>query len=169
MKAAMGLLRRRTGLIDFMGTDISASQPCDVARLGLGYVPEDRRIFTDLTVTENLLAGRQPQREGAPGWSLDEVFELFPHLAGLRRRRAGEMSGGEQQMLAVARIVEQMAQMILALKGRGASVLLSEQNLHFACLVSDRAYVLEKGVIRYEGSMAALAGDDMLRSKYLEL
>jgi len=190
MKAAMGLLRRRTGLIDFMGADISASQPCDVARLGLGYVPEDRRIFTDLTVTENLLAGRQPQREGAPGWSLDEVFELFPHLAGLRRRRAGEMSGGEQQMLAVARtlmgnphlmlldepsegvapvIVEQMAQMILALKGRGASVLLSEQNLHFACLVSDRAYVLEKGVIRYEGSMAALAGDDMLRSKYLEL
>jgi len=190
MKAAMGLLRRRTGAVDFMGADISARQPYEVARLGLGYVPEDRRIFTDLTVTENLLAGRQDRREGAPGWSLDEVFELFPHLAGLRRRRAGEMSGGEQQMLAVARtlmgnphlllldepsegvapvIVEQMAQMILALKQRGASVLLSEQNLHFARLVSDRAYVLEKGVIRYDGSMQALAGDDMLRSKYLEL
>src|SRR5690606_11682529 len=154
--------------------------------LGLGYVPEDRRIFTDLTVTENLMAGRQAVRvwpqiaaqdagreRGSEtlGWSLSQIFDVFPHLASLRNRPAGAMSGGEQQMLAVARtlmgnpflllldepsegvapvVVEQMAEMILALKQRGVSVLLSEQNLHFAQLVADRAYVLEKGEIRYQ-------------------
>ncbi|HWK69585.1 MAG TPA: ABC transporter ATP-binding protein [Burkholderiaceae bacterium] len=195
LKAIMGLLPQRQGEVAFMGQGLQKRQAYEVARLGLGYVPEDRRIFTDLTVMENLATGRQPDRtwpDGSPGlnWSLDAVFDLFPHLAGMRHRLAGSLSGGEQQMLTVARtlmgnpfcllldepsegvaplIVEQMADMILALKARGASVLLSEQNIHFAQLVSDRAYVLEKGAIRYAGAMAELAANDEVRSAYLAL
>ncbi|MGB3291040.1 MAG: ABC transporter ATP-binding protein [Burkholderiaceae bacterium] len=195
LKSIMGLLPQRQGDVTFMGQGLQRKQAYEIARLGLGYVPEDRRIFTDLTVMENLAAGRQPERtwpDGSPGlnWTLDAVFELFPNLAGMRHRSAGAMSGGEQQMLTVARtlmgnpfcllldepsegvaplIVEQMADMILALKARGASVLLSEQNIHFATLVSDRAYVLEKGVIRYAGGMAELAANDEVRSAYLAL
>ncbi|WP_342366235.1 ABC transporter ATP-binding protein [Allopusillimonas ginsengisoli] len=204
-KAIMGLAERRAAALDFMGHALAHRQPFEIARLGLGYVPEDRRIFTDLTVTENLMAGRQAVRtwpqSAVPdagrevggetlGWSLSQIFDVFPHLASLRNRPAGAMSGGEQQMLAVARtlmgnpflllldepsegvapvVVEQMAEMILALKQRGVSVLLSEQNLHFAQLVADRAYVLEKGEIRYQGSMRALADDETVRRAYLEL
>jgi branched-chain amino acid transport system ATP-binding protein len=195
LKAIMGLLPARRGALAFMGHDLAKRQSYETARLGLGYVPEDRRVFTDLTVMENLSTGRQADRswpDGSPGlnWSLEAIFDLFPNLAGMRNRLAGTMSGGEQQMLTVARtlmgnpycllldepsegvaplIVEQMADMILALKARGASVLLSEQNIHFAKLVSDRAYVLEKGAIRYAGTMAELAVNDEVRSAYLAL
>jgi branched-chain amino acid transport system ATP-binding protein len=195
LKAIMGLLPARRGALAFMGHDLAKRQAYETARLGLGYVPEDRRVFTDLTVMENLSTGRQADRswpDGSPGlnWSLEAIFDLFPNLAGMRNRLAGTMSGGEQQMLTVARtlmgnpycllldepsegvaplIVEQMADMILALKARGASVLLSEQNIHFAKLVSDRAYVLEKGAIRYTGTMAELAVNDEVRSAYLAL
>lgn len=195
LKAIMGLLPARRGALAFMGHDLAKRQSYETARLGLGYVPEDRRVFTDLTVMENLSTGRQADRswpDGSPGlnWSLEAIFDLFPNLAGMRNRLAGTMSGGEQQMLTVARtlmgnpycllldepsegvaplIVEQMADMILALKARGASVLLSEQNIHFAKLVSDRAYVLEKGAIRYTGTMAELAVNDEVRSAYLAL
>ncbi|NYT38616.1 ATP-binding cassette domain-containing protein [Allopusillimonas soli] len=195
-KAIMGLIPAREGGIHLLGRNIARCQPHEIARLGLGYVPEDRRIFTELTVVENLLTGRRkPERDaqaghGATDWAVEDVFALFPHLAALARRRAGALSGGEQQMLTVARtlmgnprlllldepsegvapvIVEQMADMILSLKRRGVSILLSEQNLHFARLVSDRAYVLEKGVIRFQGSMAALAGNQSVRQAYLEL
>ncbi|SHI13757.1 ABC transporter ATP-binding protein [Pollutimonas bauzanensis] len=195
LKAIMGLVPKRNGQVRFMGQALEKRQPYEVARLGLGYVPEDRRIFTELTVKENLMAGRQRPRtwpDGRPGlnWSLPAVFELFPNLEGMQDRPAGAMSGGEQQMLTVARtlmgnpylllldepsegvaplIVEQMAQMILTLKARGASVLLSEQNIHFAGLVSDRAYVLEKGAVRYSGSMDELAADEDVRRSYLAL
>ena len=139
--------------------------------MGMGFVPEDRRVFADLTVMENLDTGRQPPREGAPQWTPDKLFRLFPNLGEMPRRPGGQMSGGEQQMLTVSRtlmgnpylvlldepsegvapvIVEQMANMILELKREGLSILLSEQNLHFAELVSDRAYVLEKGQIRFQ-------------------
>ena len=193
LKAVMGLLARRRGRLRFAGQDISARSPYEVARLGLGFVPEDRRIFTDLTVTENLEVGRQPPRlwpdgSPAPQWTADKLFALFPNLGEMPHRPGGRMSGGEQQMLTVARtlmgnpflvlldepsegvapiIVEQMAQMILALKEQGVSILLSEQNLHFAALVSDRAYVLEKGQIRYQGTMAELADDEQVRRAYL--
>ncbi|HWL30030.1 MAG TPA: ABC transporter ATP-binding protein [Burkholderiaceae bacterium] len=195
LKAIMGLMQRRNGTVSFMGHGLDKRQPYEVARLGLGYVPEERRIFTDLTVRENLMTGRQDERtwpDGAPGlnWTLSSVFELFPVLEGMQDRPAGAMSGGEQQMLSVARtlmgnpfmllldepsegvapvIVEQMADMILALKGRGASILLSEQNIHFAALVADRAYVLEKGVLRYSGTMADLSADEEIRRAYLAL
>jgi branched-chain amino acid transport system ATP-binding protein len=173
LKAIMGLMPRRTGRVLFAGHDISKAEPYQAARLGLGYVPEDRRIFTDLTVLENLTIGQQAGRSfadgsPAPQWSLEKVFALFPNLAEMQQRPASHMSGGEQQMLTVARtlmgnplmvlldepsegvapvIVEQMGEMILALKAQGVSVLLSEQNTHFADWVSDRRYALDRGVI----------------------
>ena len=173
LKAIMGLMPRRTGRVMFAGHDISDAEPYQNARRGLGYVPEDRRIFTDLTVIENLRLGIQAARcvEGsdtAPHWSLDKIFALFPNLADMQQRPASHMSGGEQQMLTVARtlmgnplmvlldepsegvapvIVEQMGEMILTLKAQGVSVLLSEQNTHFAQWVSDRRYALDRGVL----------------------
>ena len=178
-----------------MGHDISHAAPYQVSRLGLGFVPEDRRIFTDLTVMENLEVGRQPTRywpdgEAAPAWTPERLFKLFPNLGEMPNRPGGHMSGGEQQMLTVARtlmgnpylvlldepsegvapvIVEQMALMILELKAEGVSILLSEQNMHFAELVSDRAYVLEKGQIRYAGSMEELAANEEVRRAYLSV
>ena len=187
LKATMGMLARRSGTVQFMGRDIARAEPHAIARAGLGYVPEDRRIFHDLTVMENLDVGRQPARTwpdgtAAPTWSPEALFRLFPNLGEMPHRPGGRMSGGEQQMLTVARmlldepsegvaplIVEQMAQMIIALKAQGVSILLCEQNMHFAELVSDRAYVLEKGQIRYTGSMAELAADDEVRRAYLSM
>jgi branched-chain amino acid transport system ATP-binding protein len=188
MKSIMGLMARREGAIQFDGANISALPPHRIARMGLGYVPEDRRVFSGLTVMENLDTGRQPARAGAPSWTPDKLFKLFPNLGEMPQRPGGQMSGGEQQMLTVARtlmgnpylvlldepsegvapvIVEQMANMILELKREGLSILLSEQNVHFAELVSDRAYVLEKGQIRYGGAMRELVKDDAVRRAYL--
>ncbi|GJH04430.1 ABC transporter ATP-binding protein [Paraburkholderia terrae] len=188
MKSIMGLMARREGAIQFDGADISALPTHRIARMGLGYVPEDRRVFSGLTVMENLDTGRQPARAGAPSWTPDKLFKLFPNLGEMPQRPGGQMSGGEQQMLTVARtlmgnpylvlldepsegvapvIVEQMANMILELKREGLSILLSEQNVHFAELVSDRAYVLEKGQIRYGGAMRELVKDDAVRRAYL--
>ena len=195
LKALMGLVAKRTGAITFLGRDVSKAEPHDVARLGLGYVPEDRRIFADLTVSENLEVARQPPRRwadgrAAPVWTPGKLFKLFPNLGEMPQRLGGRTSGGEQQMLTVARtlmgnplvvlldepsegvapvIVEQMAQMILELKAQGVSILLSEQNLHFAELVSDRAYVLEKGQIRYQASMAELSANEEVRRAYLSV
>ena len=190
MRSVMGLVANWSGRVRFAGQDISGKQPHQIARLGLGYVPEDRRIFTDLTVMENLEVGRQPRREGAPHWTPERLFTLFPNLADMRDRPGGRMSGGEQQMLTIARtlmgnpsailldepseglaprITEMMAHAIVGLKAEGQTVVLSEQNLHFAALVSDRAYVIEKGRIRYEGAMAALREDEEVRSAYLSL
>jgi len=188
MKAIMGLLPRTTGAISFMGESIIGLPPYRIARMGLGYVPEDRRIFGDLTVMENLDTGRQPPREGAPSWTPEKLFRVFPNLDEMRGRRASRMSGGEQQMLTISRtlmgnprvvlldepsegvapvIVEQMADMILELKREGIAIVLSEQNLHFAALVSDRVYVLEKGQIRHEGPMNEFVRDDAARRAYL--
>ena len=195
LKALMGMLAKRRGVVRFLGRDVSKAAPHEVARLGLGYVPEDRRVFGDLTVLENLEVGRQPARRWsdgtpAPLWTEARLFALFPNLGEMPGRPGNRMSGGEQQMLTVARtlmgnpvvvlldepsegvaplIVEQMAHMILALKAEGVSILLSEQNMHFAELVSDRAYVLEKGQIRWSGTMAALAEADDVRRAYLSV
>jgi branched-chain amino acid transport system ATP-binding protein len=195
LKTLMGMMAQRAGQVRFMGHDIAREAPHQVARRGLGYVPEDRRIFSDLTVMENLEVARQPARawadgSAAPSWTPQRLFKLFPNLGEMPQRLGARMSGGEQQMLTVARtlmgnpllllldepsegvapvIVEQMAQMILELKAQGVSVLLSEQNMHFAELVSDRAYVLEKGQIRYQATMAELAANDEVRRAYLSM
>ncbi len=176
MKAIIGLVDRVTGRIRFKGRDVVGALPHLIARSGLGYVPEDRRIFTELTVRENLEVGRQAPREGAVEWTVEKLFELFPNLADRGDRLASHMSGGEQKMLAVARtlmgnphlllldepsegiapvIAEQMGRAILALKREGTAILLSEQNTRFAELVGDRCYVLESGVIAREGTMRA--------------
>ncbi len=187
-KALAGLLDRRQGRVAFAGSDVSRLATPALVRRGLAYVPEDRRIFADLTVEENLEVGRQPPRDGAAPWTAERLFALFPNLAEMRRRRGGAMSGGEQQMLAVARslmgnprlvlldepseglapkIVEDMALAILALKREGLSILLSEQNLHFARLISDRAVVLDRGHVRLTGTVAEIAADPEACAAYL--
>lgn len=190
MKSIMGLVPPARGRILFQGIDITGKPPFEIARLGLGYVPEDRRVFAELTVEENLEVGRRPPNANAPAWTFEKLFALFPNLARMRDRPGGQMSGGEQQMLTIARtlmgnpafllldepseglapvIIEQMAKTILDLKREGLTVLLSEQNLHFARAVADRALIIEKGCIRFTGSMAELMANDAVRAQYLSL
>ena len=195
MKALMALIARRAGTVRFFGDDISRLKPYEIARRGVGFVPEDRRIFSDLTVLENLDIGVQPARHfpdgrAAPSWTPAKLFELFPNLGRMPDRLGSHMSGGEQQMLTVARtlmgnpllvlldepsegvapvIVEEMAATIIDLKKEGLSVLLSEQNIHFAELVSDRVYVLEKGQLQWQGRMSDLAGDVGAQRSFLSV
>jgi branched-chain amino acid transport system ATP-binding protein len=168
LKAIMGLAEPRGGEIRFDGARIDGRAPHEIARLGLGYVPEDRRIFTDLTVAENLEVGRQPPRPSAPAWPAERLLELFPALRPLLGRRGGSLSGGEQQMLCIARtlagnprailldepseglapvIVDQVAAAILEMKWAGVAVLLAEQSARFTERVADRGYRLQKGKI----------------------
>lgn len=193
LKTIAALVARRQGTVRLLGQDVSRLAPHQIARRGLGYVPEERRIFTDLSVLENLEVGRQPPRRwpdgsAAPVWTPERLFALFPNLGEMPRRPGGRMSGGEQQMLTVARtlmgqplavlldepsegvapiIVEQMAATILQLKSQGIGILLSEQNLSLAEAVADRAYVLEKGRIVHAAPMAELAADGAVRRAYL--
>ncbi|MBU6190137.1 MAG: ABC transporter ATP-binding protein [Betaproteobacteria bacterium] len=188
LKSIAGLVRPREGSVRFMGEAIERRQPFEIARRGLGYVPEERRIFTELTVLENLEVGRQPARASVPSWNFEKIGKLFPNLAEMPDRPGGRMSGGEQQMLTIARtlmgnplcilldepsegvapvIVDQMAGAIAELKRQGVAVLLSEQNLHFAQEVGDRAYIIEKGRIRFQGSMDELRANDEVRAQYL--
>ena len=192
LKALMGMVARRGG-VQFLGQDIARREPHDIARLGLGYVPEERRIFTDLSVMDNLEVGRQrprrwPDGTAAPEWTPEKLFALFPNLGEMPLRPGGRMSGGEQQMLTVARtlmgqpllvlldepsegvaplIVQQMARTIRALKAQGVSVLLSEQNLPFAEAVADRAYLIEQGEVVHEGSMADVVANPDVRKNCL--
>ena len=189
MRAIMRLVPETRGSIRFRGQEISGLATHEVARLGLGYVPEDRRIFTELTVEENLEVGRLPAR-GGPAWTAEELFKLFPNLGGMRKRPGGAMSGGEQQMLTIARalmgnpdfllldepseglapvIIEGIAAAIGTLKARGVAMLISEQNLHFARLVCDRAFVIERGGISYRGTIAELDRNPALRDEYLSV
>jgi branched-chain amino acid transport system ATP-binding protein len=184
LKAVIGLVAATADRLAFRGRSIAALTTYRIARLGLGYVPEDRRVFTDLTVDENLEVGRQDARGGRAPWTPERLFRLFPNLSEMRRRRGNEMSGGEQQMLSIARtlmgnpdailldepseglapvIVQMMAQAVRAMKAEGVAVLLSEQNWAFASAVADRACVIERGEIRFQGSVAELTADEALR------
>ena len=190
MKSVMGLAEARRGEIRYDGRQIRGLAAFAIARLGIGYVPEERRIFKQLTVMENLEVGRREPLEGARVWALDELFALFPNLAERRENLGGHLSGGEQQMLTIARtlmgaprtvlldepsegvapvIVEQMAHTIEALKAQGLAVLLSEQNVRFAERVSDRACIIESGRIQFDGAMAELAAQPEVREMYLAL
>ena len=189
-RSIVGLVEQREGQIIFEGRDMSNQPTHAIVRNGLGYVPEERRIFTDLTVDENLEVGRQPPRSNAPQWTRDKLFALFPNLGEMRGRMGGRMSGGEQQMLTIARtlmgnpslvlldepseglspkIVEQMVGAILAMKKEGVSIVVSEQNLHFARLISDRAYIIERGRICFGGTMAELDARPDIRDAHLSL
>ncbi|GAB4476513.1 MAG: ABC transporter ATP-binding protein [Burkholderiaceae bacterium] len=188
LKSIMGLVAAKRGSIEFDGRAIERLEPFEIARAGIGFAPEDRRIFTELTVRENLEVGRRPPRADAPVWTVEKLFALFPNLREMPDRPGGRMSGGEQQMLTVARtlmgnprlvlldepsegvaplIVERMAAVIVELKAQGLSVLLSEQNLPLAAAVCDRVYVLEKGQVRFAGTMEELAADEAVRRQYL--
>jgi branched-chain amino acid transport system ATP-binding protein len=190
LKSIIGMVPLQKGRIRFDGSDITRLKPHEIARLGLGYVPEERRIFTDLTVLENLEVGRQPPRDGVATWDFERIGRLFPNLAQMPQRLGGRMSGGEQQMLTIGRtlmgnprcilldepsegvapvIVDQMAEAIRELKAQGVAILLSEQNLRFAHEVGDRAYIIEKGRIRFSGTMAELDANDDVRAQYLAL
>jgi branched-chain amino acid transport system ATP-binding protein len=168
LKALMGLVERFSGEVSFAGRSIERLEPFEIARLGLGYVPEERRIFTGLTVAENLAVGRRPPRPATPQWDEARLYDVFPALGAMRGRRGGRMSGGEQQMLAIARtlagnpravlldepaeglaplIVAQVARAIRALKQAGVTVLLAEQSARFVEGLADRAYFVEKGTL----------------------
>jgi len=168
LKAIMGLVERN-GAVRCNGRRIDGLQPFEIARLGIGYVPEDRRIFTELTVAQNLDVGRRSPRPGLPAWDDARLFALFPNLATMKDRPGAQMSGGEQKMLAIARtlmgnplavlldepseglaplVVRQMAAAIAQLKRAGLAVLVCEQNAHFAAGLVDRTYQIEKGRIR---------------------
>ena len=199
MKAIIGLLENRRGSITFDGTELIHMQPFAINRLGVGYVPEDRRIFTELTVLENLSIAQpngvnvkiaDAKIADAKRFTLERLFDLFPNLKEMPNRLGAQMSGGEQQMLSVARtlignphlvlldepsegiapiVVQKMIDAVLAMKAAGIGVLLSEQNLRFAQQVADRAYVLEKGQVKFDGPFSQLMADEALRRQYLTI
>jgi branched-chain amino acid transport system ATP-binding protein len=186
LRSIMGLTPPREGRVVFKGRDITGWPPYRVAGLGMGFVPEDRRIFADLTVRENLEVGIK--RGAGGGWTVDRVCALFPALATRQKQRGGSLSGGEQQMLTIARtllgnpelilldepseglapvVAEALVDQLAELKRAGATLLLSEQNLGVALDLADRVYILEKGEVRYSGTTAVLAEHQELSRAYL--
>ena len=186
LKAIVGVVEVTAGEIRFDGRSLRDVPTHRVARLGIGLVPEDRRIFAELSVLENLMVGARA--DGA--WTVERIFGLFPRLAGLARQRGGSLSGGEQQMLTIARtlmtgprlllldepseglapvVVAALADTVAALRRQGLSILMAEQNVKFARRLADRAYIIEKGQIRFDGTMAALDADESLRRAYLSV
>jgi len=186
LRAIVGLVEIASGEVLVDGRSLRGLPPHAIARLGVGLVPEDRRIFADLSVVENLTVGARADS----GWTLERVFGLFPKLVQLARRRGGSLSGGEQQMLTIARtlmtgprvllldepseglapvVVQALADNIAALKRQGLTIVMAEQNVKFARRLADRAYIIEKGQIRFDGSMAALDADESLRRAYLAI
>jgi len=185
LKAVVGLVRVGEGAVRFEGRDITRLPTPRISRLGIGLVPEDRRIFADLSVLENLRVG-----ERRDGWTLERAFDVFPALRPLAGRRGGSLSGGEQQMLTIARtlmgaprlllldepaeglapvVVRALGERITALKREGLTIVLSEPNLRLARRLADRAYIIEKGQIRFEGTIAELDADDRIQRAYLSV
>jgi len=184
MRSIMGLTPPREGRIMFKGQDITGEKPFQLFRKGIGYVPDDRRVFADLTVDDNLDIVYQRGGE----WAKQRVYELFPALEEIKPRRAGNLSGGEQQMLTIARalmgspelllldepteglaplIVRDLEEQILKLKTAGISILLSEQNVKSALKLIDRAYIIDNGRIRYEGTASELDANEEVKKRYL--
>ena len=189
IRSIAGLTPPRAGAITLRGRDIAGLPPFRVARLGIGFVPEDRRVFPNLTVHENLEVARRTWGNGsASPWSEDRVFDLFPILRERRRQAGGTLSGGEQQMLTIARtlmgnpdillldepseglapiVVDTLREQLARLKASGLTIVLAEQNVRFVSDLGDRVYILEKGMVRYQGSMAGFLADDEARRTYL--
>ena len=186
MRSIMGLTPPRQGTIRFKGTPCTGQKPFRMVRQGMGYVPDDRRVFADLTVGENLEISERNTREG--GWNKEQVYHFFPALKKIDHRRAGYLSGGEQQMLTIGRalmtnpdfllldepteglaplIVAMLEEQIYRLKESGLTVLLAEQNLEVALRLSDRGYIIDNGAIRYHGTRDDLQHNAAVREKYL--
>jgi branched-chain amino acid transport system ATP-binding protein len=189
VRTIIGLTPPRSGRVLLRGRDVAGLPPFRIARLGLGFVPEDRRVFPNLTVHENLEVARRTWGDGPAGpWDAERVFELFPVLRERRRQLGGTLSGGEQQMLTIARtlmgnpevllldepseglaplVVQMLRAQLDRLKASGLTIVLAEQNVRFVSALGDRVYILEKGLVRYEGSMAAFLADAEVRQAYL--
>lgn len=187
-RVVMGLTPAKSGKVLFKGIDVTRKHPHQIAKLGIGLVPGDRQIFPDLTVWENLDIGRKNERSG--GWTFRKVFDLFPALEEYQKRKGGDLSGGQQQMLAIARtlmgnpelvlmdepseglaplIVRDLTDQILRLRDEGVTILLAEQNFKFCVDTCSRAYLLEKGQVVWEGLMRDLRDNDDAKARYLLL
>jgi len=190
IRSIIGLQPPNAGRVVWKGVDITGWPPYRVARAGIGFVPEDRRIFADLTVWENLDVAVRATPGGTAGFTIERVFDLFPKLAELTARQGGFLSGGEQQMLTIARtlmgnpelllldepseglaplVVDHLHEQIARLKREGLTILLAEQNVEFSLELADRVYVLEKGTIRFSGPAGRLREDEALRHELLAL
>jgi len=188
MLSIMGLNPPKGGRVVYRGQDITGWAPYKIAQLGVGYVPEDRKIFPDLTVLGNLEVGRKVSKGKAPSWPIDRIYELFPVLKDFTHRAGGTLSGGQRQMLTIARtlmgnpelllldepteglaplVVKMLGEFLDVIKKEGVTVLLSEQNLKFALAHADRAYIVDNGIIKYQGSIEELSRDEELKKKYL--
>jgi branched-chain amino acid transport system ATP-binding protein len=187
MRSVMGLTSPKSGTVIFNGHDVTGMVPYKIARLGIGFVPEDRRIFPDLTVRANLEVGLRKSK-GITNWTIERIYEIFPRLEGLANRRGGNLSGGEQQMLTISRtlmgnpdlilldepseglapiIVKVLGDFIDLLKREGTTVLLSEQNVRFSLKHSDRAYIVDNGHIKYHGTIEELEKNEDVKKRYL--
>ena len=191
VRSIIGLTPPRAGRIALRGRDLVGLPPFRIARLGLGFVPEDRRVFPNLTVRENLEVARRTWGNGeTSAWTEERVFDLFPHLRALRHRHAGRLSGGEQQMLTIARtlmgspalllldepseglaplVVDMLREQLARLKASGLTMILAEQNVRFVSGLGDHVYILEKGMVRYHGAMPEFLANDEVRQAYLAL
>jgi len=188
MISIMGINTPKSGSVNYRGEDITGLASYKVARLGVGFVPEDRRIFPDLTVHANLDIGRRASKDRPTKWTLDRIYQLFPLLEKFAQRRGGTLSGGEQQMLTIARtlmgdpdfllldepseglapiIVKSLSDFINVIKKEGMTVLLSEQNSKFALKHADRAYIVDNGAIKYQGSISELEQNEEVKKRYL--
>lgn len=189
MKSIIGLVVPKAGSVSLRDQDITGLPPFAIARQGIGYVPEERRVFTSLTILENLEAGRQDRpASGLAPWTPERLFALFPNLAGMRTRRGGQISGGEQQMLTIARtlmgnpdvllldepseglapiIVEKIGELIQRLRGMGITLIVAEQNMHFCLDIASHVAVIDKGHIVYRGSIDELRANDDVKKRYL--
>lgn len=189
IRSIMGLTPPSSGTIIFRGSNITGRPAHFIARMGVGFVPEDRLIFPDLTVQQNLELAKKSTSQGQEIWSIDKIFEIFPVLKKLAHRQGGNLSGGEQQMLTIGRtlmgnpelllldepteglaplVLKALEEQIQELKNRGMTILLSEQNVKSAMKLSDRAYVIDKGLICYQGTINELIANEEVRQKYLE-
>jgi branched-chain amino acid transport system ATP-binding protein len=188
MRSIMGLTAPRSGRMMFNGAAITGRQPFEIARLGIGFVPEDRVIFPDLTVRENLEMGVKKAQQGS--WNVDRVYAMFPRLKERHSQLGGTLSGGEQQMLTIARtlmgnpalllldepseglsplVVKELEGQVRRLKEEGMTILLSEQNSAFTLRLSDRGYILEKGQVKWEGRVQGLQENPEILKRYLGL
>ncbi|KIC45976.1 ABC transporter [Ruegeria sp. ANG-S4] len=190
LKSLMGVLPATRGRTVYNGTDISKWRPERIARAGVGYVPEDRQVFAELTVEENLLMGEKRGADGNQRWTLDRIYDTFPLLVPLKTRVAGLLSGGEQQMLSLARtlmgnpklllldepseglaplIVQQIGDVLKKLRQDGLTVILAEQNMRFCLDLATSAVVIDHGTAVFQGSIEALRNDEHLIKKYLSV
>lgn len=189
LKSIIGIIREKRGSIAYKGVEISRLKPFEIVRLGVGYVPEDRRIYPDFTLRENLDIARKKSNDASVRWDLEKVYNIFPHLKKLGEKRLGrEMSGGEQQMLTIARtlmgnpelllldepseglapiVVSMLARSVAEIKHSGVSILLSEQNTRFAIKTADRAYVIDDGKIFFEGTIVELQRSEEVMSRHI--